>query len=117
MPDPRLNELTLTDEYGQPRIFFVGRTDRETVAIDAQQAVSTVTAEMVRIPDSGPAATVVGPIESTVADGTATVRVTVNGALAPGGGLERDALYQVAVTMTNPTGRRWTRTLPIIVRA
>ena len=117
MPDPRLNELTLTDEYGQPRIFYVGRTDRETVAIDAQQAVTTVTATMVRLPDSGPAVAVVGPIESAVADGTAAVRVTVNGALAPGGGLERDALYQVAVTMTNSAGRRWTRTLPIIVRA
>jgi len=117
MPDPRLNELSLTDEYGQPRVFYVGRTDRDTFAIDAQQAVTTVTAEMVRLPDSGPAVTVAGPIESAVADGTATVRVTLNGALAPGGGLERDALYQVAVVMSNAGGRRWTRTLPVIVRA
>jgi len=117
MLDPRLNELTLTDEFGQPRVFYVGRTDRETVAINAQQAVSSVTAAMVRLPDSGPAVAVTGPIEAAVADGTAVVQVTINGALAPGGGLERDALYQVAVVMTNPAGRRWTRTLPVIVRA
>jgi len=117
MPDPRLNELTLTDEYGQPRVFYVGSTDRDTFNIDAQQAVSTVTASLFRLLDTGPPVTVVGPIEAAVADGTAAVRVTVNCALAPGGGLEWDGSYYVKVVMTNPAGRRWSRTLPVIVRA
>ncbi len=115
MTDPRRNELAVTDASGFPRTFYMGRLDRETVAIDAEQTITTVTAEIVQL-SGGTVTTVTGPIEATSASGT-IASVTINANPATGDKLVRGGVYEVAVTMVNASGRKWTRTLPVLVRA
>jgi hypothetical protein len=46
-----------------------------------------------------------------------TALVTINANAATGDKLVRGGVYEVAVTMTNAAGRKWTRTLPVLVRS
>ncbi len=118
MTDPRRNELVVTDVDGFPRTFYLGHLDRETVSIAAEQPITTVTAIIVQF-TGGTVTTLSGPIESAGVSSTdtTTALVTINANAATGDKLERGGIYEVAVTMTNAAGRKWTRTLPVLVRA
>lgn len=92
-----------TDLSVDPPSYEMGSADEETLAFDAAQPVTAVTARLVTLPGLVPAsrATVTATLVGTVAN------VVVSG-------IARGETYELSVTFSAADGRRWTRTLVIV---
>jgi hypothetical protein len=92
-----------------PPSFEIGNTSVEQFVFDAEQAVTACTAVLTEI-GSGTVIT----LGVSVVLATPLATVTIN---APTAGLTRGKTYELEITWTNAAGRKWPRTLVLVVVA